>query len=220
MSSPDRKILVWDTPTRLFHWLTVVLVAAAYVTWRLDWMSAHAKVGDAVLTLVIFRLLWGFFGSETALFSRFVVSPSAAWRHLTELSRREPDRAAGHNPAGAYMVIILVALLFAEALSGLYVGNDVVDQGPLTELVPAPIANAITALHWIFWDALLAAVALHVLAIAVYALAKGHNLLRPMITGWKTLPAGVLQPQLASALRASALFCCSAAAAALLINLL
>lgn len=220
MSSQDRKILVWDTPTRLFHWLTAVLVVAAYVTSRLDWMNAHAKAGDAILTLVIFRLLWGFFGSETARFSRFVVSPRAALSHLAQLFRREPDRAAGHNPAGAFMVLALLALLLAEALSGLYVGNDVVDQGPLTELVPAPIANAITALHRIFWDALLAAVALHTVAIATYAIAKGHNLLKPMITGWKTLPACVVQPQLASALRASALLGCSAIAAAVLVNLL
>jgi cytochrome b len=220
MSSADRRIVIWDIPTRLFHWLIVALIVAAYVTWRLDWMNAHAKVGDAVLTLVIFRLLWGFFGSETARFSRFIASSRAALSHLAQIFRREPDTAAGHNPAGAYSVIVLLALLLAEALSGLYVGNDVVDQGPLTELVPAPVANAITALHWIFWDALLAAAVLHVLAITVYALAKGQNLLKPMITGCKTLPATVLQPQLAGPLRATAILGCSAIAAAALINLI
>ena len=120
----------------------------------MDW---HAKAGYAVLALVIFRLLWGVVGSDTARFSRFVAPPLIAISHLKHALRREPDRQVGHNPAGAWMVLLLLALLLGETLSGLYVANDVADQGPLTELVPAPIANAITALHWIFWDALLAA---------------------------------------------------------------
>jgi len=136
-------------------------------------------------------------GSETTRFFRFVASPRAAARHLACVLRREPDRQAGHNAAGGWMVLLLLVLLLGETLSGLYVANDVADEGPLTELTPVPIANTITALHWIFWDALLAAVALHLLAILVYAAVKGHNLLLPMITGWKTLPASVPQPRVA-----------------------
>ncbi|MDR3422988.1 MAG: cytochrome b/b6 domain-containing protein [Xanthobacteraceae bacterium] len=220
MSDTDRKVLIWDAPTRIFHWLTAVLVLAAYITWRLDWMDWHAKAGDAVLMLAGFRLLWGFFGSETARFSRFLASPRTALHHLTHILRREPDRQAGHNPAGGWMVLLLLALLFGETLSGLYVANDVADQGPLTELVPARIANTITALHWIFWDALLAAVALHVLAILAYAAAKGQNLVKPMITGRKSLPPDVSRPGIASPLRASFLLGCSAIAVAVLVNVL
>lgn len=220
MSGPKHKILVWDLPTRLFHWSTAALVAAAYVTWRLNWMDWHARAGDAVLAVVIFRLLWGFFGSDTARFRRFVASPRAAFGHLARAFRREPDRAAGHNPAGGYMVVILLALLLCEALSGLYVLNDVADEGPFTELTPAAVANAITAVHWIFWDALLAAVALHLLAILVYALAKGHNLLAPMLGGWKRLPQSIPQPRIAGLCRAAALFGCSAVAAVALLNYL
>lgn len=220
MNSSEHKVLVWDASTRLFHWLTAALVAATYVTWRLDFMDWHARTGDAVLTLVIFRLLWGFFGSDTARFSRFLASPRAALSHLARLTRREPDQEAGHNPAGGFMVLTLLALLVGETLSGVYVENDIADQGPLTEFIPAPVANAISDAHWIFWDALLAAVALHVLAIAVYAAVKGQNLLMPMITGRKTLHASVPQPRLASALRAGVLFGCSALATAVLANFL
>jgi cytochrome b len=214
----NRKVLVWDVPTRLFHWLTAALVLAAYVTWRVGWMDWHARVGDATLALIVFRMLWGFFGSDTTRFARFLSSPRSAVRHLAHVLRREPDRQAGHNPAGGWMVVLLLALLFGETLTGLYVANDVADQGPLTELTPARIANAITALHWIIWDALLAAVALHLLAIVVYATAKGHNLLRPMITGWKTLPASVPPPRMAGTLRALLFLACSALAVAVLVS--
>jgi cytochrome b len=209
-----RETRVWDLPIRLFHWSTAALVLAAYVTWRMDWMDWHARAGDAVLALVIFRLLWGFFGSETARFSRFLAAPGLAFHHLAHILRREPDRHIGHNPAGGWMVLFLLFLLAGETLSGLYVANDVADQGPLTELVAAPIANAITDLHWIFWYALLGAVALHLVAIAVYAIVKGQNLLTPMITGLKTLPSATAPPRMASALRASLLLGASALAVA------
>jgi cytochrome b len=219
-SRGERKILVWDAPTRLFHWLSAVLVAAAYGTWRLNWMDWHARVGDALLGLVLFRLLWGFFGSETACFSRFLASPGAAAHHLVRVFRREPDRQIGHNPAGGWMVLLLLALLLAETLTGLYVANDVADEGPLTGLVPARIADLITTLHSIFWQALLAAVTLHVLAVIVYGVAKRHNLLSPMITGRKSLPPSAPQPSIAGSARGLLLLGCSALAAAALINFL
>jgi cytochrome b len=78
MNLSYRKVLVWDAPTRLFHWLTVVLVIAAYTTWRMNLMDWHAWTGDTLLALLLFRLLWGFFGSETARFSAFLASPRAA----------------------------------------------------------------------------------------------------------------------------------------------
>jgi cytochrome b len=196
--SRPRPVLVWDLPTRLFHWLIVVLVAAAYVTERLNWMDWHARSGEAVLALVLFRLLWGCFGSETARFRNFLAPPAAAVDHLRHIFRREPDMQVGHNPAGGWMVVLLLALLLGETLTGLYVNNDVADTGPLTQWVPAWIANAITALHTILWDALVAAVVMHVLAIALYATAKGHSLLRPMLTGRKSMPASVREPRLAS----------------------
>jgi hypothetical protein len=95
-----RPVLVWDAPVRLFHWLVVVLVTAAYVTLKLNWIDWPVRVGESLLALVIFRLLWGFFGSETAPFCSFVASAAAALRHLRRLFRREPDVQVGHNAAG------------------------------------------------------------------------------------------------------------------------
>ena len=82
MSNAARVVRVWDASIRLFHWLVAALVAAAYATWRLNWMVWHGWIGDLLLALLLFRLLWGFFGSETARFSRFLTSPRIAFQHL------------------------------------------------------------------------------------------------------------------------------------------
>lgn len=220
MNGARHVVVVWDVPTRLFHWLAAALVAAAYATWRLNWMDWHSRVGSALLALLLFRLLWGLFGSATARFSSFLAPPRTALRHLAHIFRRQPDRQAGHNPAGGWMVLLLLALMLGETLTGVYVENDITNVGPFTETTPAPIANAIETLHAIFWDVLLAAVALHIAAILLYATAKRHNLLVPMITGRKTLPASVAQPRMAGLARAGFLLACSGIAAAALVKFL
>lgn len=220
MSNTSRVVRVWDAPIRVFHWLVVALVAAAYATWRLDWMVWHGWVGDLLLALLLFRLLWGFFGSETARFSRFLTSPRMAFQHLRYALLREPDRQVGHNPAGGWMVLFLLALLLAETLTGIYVANDIADVGPLTGIVPASVANAIDASHAILWDVLLVAIVLHVLAIFGYAAVKGQNLLRPLITGTKVLPETVVAPRMGSPALAAVLLAGSAAAAAILTTLM
>jgi cytochrome b len=220
MGSAPRIVLVWDIFIRVFHWLIVALVAAAYATWRLNWMVWHGWVGDAVLALLLFRLSWGVFGGETARFSRFLTSPRAVLQHLKHALRREPDDQVGHNPAGGWMVLILLALLLVETLTGLYVANDIADEGPMTEMAPAWLANAIESSHAIVWDALLAAIVLHVLAIAGFALIKGQNLLRPMITGTKVMPATIAEPRAGSPTLAALLLLGCALVTALLVNLL
>jgi cytochrome b len=207
-----RRVRVWDLPTRLFHWLTVALVAIAWLSQRMNWTQLHVRAGETLLALVLFRLLWGCWGSETARFTRFLASPLAAWRHLRQLARREPDVQVGHNAAGGWMVLLLLALLLVETLSGLYVNNDIADEGPLSEIVPAALANAISAIHAYGWDVLAAAVVLHLCAIAVY----GHNLVGPMVTGTKSLPAASRAPRRASLWLAALLMGCAALATALL----
>jgi len=118
------------------------------------------------------------------------------------------------------MVLILLALLLVETLTGLYVANDIADEGPMTEMAPAWLANAIESSHAIVWYALLAAIALHILVIAGFAAIKGQNLLRPMITGTKVLPASVAEPQAGSPVRAGLLLLGCAVATAVLVNLL
>ena len=214
----DPEIIVWDLPTRTFHWLTVALVAACYATWRLNWMGWHALCGEAVLALLLFRMVWGFVGSDTARFARFLASPRAALHHLARLFTREPDAQIGHNPAGGWMVLLILAILFGQTLTGIVDNNDVADAGPLTDIMPPAVANQIDALHTLLWNVLLAAIAVHVITIAIYAVAKHHNLLRPMLTGRKRLTGGGAPPRLASPVLAFCMLCGSAAVAALLAN--
>jgi cytochrome b len=207
-------VIVWDRPTRLFHWLTVVLVLAAYVTSRFNWMDLHALAGEALLALLLFRLSWGVVGSETARFTSFLSSPQTAIRHLAGVVRCNPGEQVGHNPAGGWMVMLFLALLLGEVFTGIVVNNDVANEGLLTEVVPPRLLNTITDLHSLLWNALAVAVALHIVAITIYA-ADGHDLLRPMLTGRKRLPQHSTPPQLASSILAVAVFGLSAIAAAL-----
>ncbi|MBV8703126.1 MAG: cytochrome b/b6 domain-containing protein [Acetobacteraceae bacterium] len=220
LPAEGRTVLVWDVYTRLFHWLTVALVAATYVTWRLNWMDWHALAGEALLALLLFRLAWGFVGSETARFARFLAPPRAVAAHLARLFHREADEEISHNAAGGWMVLVLLALLLGETLTGIVVSNDVADVGPLTDLMPARVANLLTNLHAILWEALLAAIALHVAAIVLYALVKGHSLLPPMVTGRKRFLTPSAPPRRASFARAALVLVGSAAAAALLASFL
>jgi cytochrome b len=218
MSDAARVVLVWDISIRLVHWSIAILVAGAYATWRLNWMVWHGRIGYILLALLVFRLVWGFFGGETARFSRFLASPTAVLQHLNYALLREPDRQVGHNPAGGWMALFLLALLLAETLSGLYVANDIADVGPFTAIVPAWIADAIEASHAIVWEALFAAVIVHILAIFGYAAVKGQNLVLPMIVGTKVLPESVPAPRIGSVTRAAVLLAVSAAIAAALAN--
>jgi hypothetical protein len=114
-------------------------------------------------------------GSDTARFSRFLASPYVVTRHLARLFRREPDMQVGHNPAGGWMVLLLLALLLGGTLTGIVDNNDVADEGPLSHAVPAMVLNLITDLHSLLWNALPAAALLHVMAISIYAVAKGQK---------------------------------------------
>ncbi|MDW8313946.1 MAG: cytochrome b/b6 domain-containing protein [Rhodovarius sp.] len=191
-------VKVWDVFVRLHHWLILALMAVSYATARAHRMDWHMLSGYAILTLVIFRILWGFFGSESARFARFLRSPAAAWRQLRGLTKAEPDREPTHNAAGGWMVLLLLCMLLLQAGSGLFSYDQIFTYGPLAKRVPEPVMEAASALHVRLFYWLLGAVAVHVTAVALYRVLKGHDLLQPMITGVKKLPADVPAPKLAS----------------------
>ncbi len=216
MSGMRLSIRVWDVPVRLVHWLLVVLVAASYVTAHFGWIELHFYSGYGILTLLLFRLVWGVVGSDTARFRNFLVSPIAGLVHLSHLGRREPDNQIGHNAAGGWMVLFMLALLLVQAGTGLFSRDDISSEGPLAHYISADASDRITSLHAFNFNLILAAIGLHILAILAYAGFKRHDLIKPMVTGKKRLPAATKPPRIASSLLAFLVFLCAAGLVALL----
>lgn len=193
--SSTTKIRVWDLPTRLFHWLLVVLLGLSWLTQWWGWMDLHYLFGEAILTLLLFRVAWGFVGSDTARFGFFLKSPAAALRHLMHPRRREPDTELGHNAAGGWMVLALLGLLFAQIGTGLFANDeDAFVEGPLRHLVSRAFSDTLSQLHGVIFTLTEVAVILHIAAIAAYRILKGHDLVWPMITGRKAIDAPVTPP--------------------------
>ena len=203
---------VWDGPTRLFHWALAGLVVFSYVSIRLNWLDWHMRSGEAILALLIFRLAWGVVGSQTARFSSFLRSPLVALRHLAGFTRRAPDTQVGHNAAGGWMVLALLAVLLVQAVSGLLANDtDAFVGGPLSRHLSDAAGTTALAVHRISFTVIEIVVALHVLAVIAYAVVKRHDLVRPMITGKKRLPATTRAPRMASPLLAAAIALAAAA---------
>lgn len=185
-------VKVWDRWVRLFHWGVVACLVVSYLSAQLDYWSIHYASGYTMLTLVLFRIGWGLVGSENARFTGFVRSPLAALRDLAGFGRREPDVETTHNPAGGWMVMLLLALLLGQAVTGLFTNHDVgftySQHGPLANWASEATSERMSGLHLRIFDLLLIAVAVHVLAVLAYRLVKGQDLVRPMVTGVKQLP--------------------------------
>lgn len=214
-----RPIKVWDLPTRMFHWALVVLVFLAWLTQQLESDTWHYRVGETILTLLLFRIVWGFVGSDTARFVKFLRSPKAALEHLSHLRRQEPDTEVGHNAAGGWMVIGLLGLLALQTVTGLFSQDEDVTEGPLKHLISDGRSNFITKIHsTVFW-VIVVAIALHVAAVIAYRVVKRHDLVRPMLTGTKPLPAGTPAPRLVSPLWAVLILALAAGAVAGLVRL-
>jgi cytochrome b len=194
---------VWDAPVRLFHWAIVILVAVSWTTGTYGYMDLHYLSGETILALLLFRLVWGFVGSDTARFARFLRSPIAGLAHLARIGRREPDSEIGHNAAGGWMVLLMLLLLLFQVGTGLFSAvQDDGAYGPLSSRIADAQSEQIAHIHMAAVNVLLAVIGLHVLAIIIYALLKRQNLLMPMLTGRKRLPATTRPPRMANPLLA------------------
>lgn len=208
-------VKVWDAPVRLFHWLLAALAAVSVTTGYLggNAMRWHIWSGCAILGLLIFRLLWGFAGSGTARFAHFVRGPRAALGYARGLLARTPSHTLGHNPLGGWMVVALLLSAALQVGTGLFANDDISTEGPLYAKVSKATSDRITAVHDANAIVLLVLIGLHVAAVLYYLWYKRENLLRPMLTGVKRVPAGPLPPvRHAGALRAAALAALAAAA--------
>jgi cytochrome b len=192
------RVRVWDWPIRLFHWLLVILIAAAWWTGENEDLTWHYRIGFSVLVLIAFRLVWGIIGSSTARFATFVRGPRAIFSYL----RGSAPYAVGHNPLGALSVLALLALTAMVVGLGLFATDeDGIDPGPLSHLVSEEAAEVAQELHELSFNLLLVLIAIHLAAILYYALFKRDNLLGPMVSGRRDVPEGTRAIQSAPAWR-------------------
>jgi cytochrome b len=186
MSKTGLRQFVWDIPTRLFHWLLVGLIGFSWWSAETRHMDWHQLSGLAVCGLLVFRILWGVFGASTARFRQFVRGPRAVWSYL----RGRAPSTIGHNPLGGLSVVALLLALGAQVASGLFaVDIDGIESGPLSYLVDFEQGRLAARAHGISFQIVQGLVALHVLAILFYLVARRRNLTGAMITGFERLKA-------------------------------
>ncbi len=200
----DKKVRVWDVPIRLFHWSLVILLVTSYFSARAggDWMKLHFWSGYTILTLLLFRIAWGFVGSTTARFSNFVKGPGAWFDYLRSFVTGRKTYDLGHNPVGGIMVVVLIVAVLAQAVAGLFSADTDMGivNGPLAYNIPDKWVDRLTSFHKFWVNVVIGLAALHILAALIYLVLKRQNLIGSMFTGRKPLEdiaeAGQPEPSL------------------------
>jgi cytochrome b len=182
------RVRVWDLPTRIFHWALVLCVAGLVMTGQIggNAMLWHFRLGYAVLSLLLFRLLWGFAGGHWSRFASFVHAPATLLAYLK--GRGLPEHAVGHNPLGAGSVLAMLFFLSGQVLSGGFSDDEIAFSGPLAKFVSSATVSLATSYHkQIGKTILIVLVLLHIGAIVFYRVRKKENLVPPMLHGDKQL---------------------------------
>lgn len=181
-----QSVRIWDLPTRLFHWLLALLVVGLVVSGNIggNAMPVHAWLGQGVLTLVLFRLVWGIVGGHWSRFSNFLPTPRRLKAYWQALQQPQPHHAAGHNPLGALSIVAMLLILLLQACSGLLSDDEIAFTGPWAVLAPSEWVSWATSYHKTWGKTLLLGlVALHLLAILFHRLRFRHNLIPAMLHG-------------------------------------
>ena len=193
-SAAAASVRIWDLPTRLFHWLLAACVLSAIVSAKIggNAMVWHFRFGYAVLTLLAFRLLWGFVGGRWSRFASFLYAPGTILRYLRGQSRDDEHHHVGHNPLGAFSVFGFLALLLAQVATGLVADDEISNSGPLIKFVSGATSSVATGWHKSFgqWS-IITLIVLHLAAITFYWRRHRRNLVAPMLHGDKALAAHV-----------------------------
>lgn len=194
MNKGKQLLVVWDLPTRLFHWCLVLLVGVLLASASLGRFDLHEIAGEGVLALLVFRLAWGFIGSQTARFGDFLGGLAT----IKDYIAHRKSKSLGHNPLGGLMVLAFLVVLLVQVSTGLFSNDGILFQGPLANLVSQNISDALSGIHALLANILWVLVVAHISAIALYWMVGKENLLAPMLTGKKSVSAGVKPVQLAS----------------------
>ncbi len=188
MAEKIEQIKVWDVPLRLFHWSLVLSFALAYVLAEFKITDLHVLVGYFLTALVVFRLVWGFAGSQYARFKSFVFSPKETLTYMKAMRGGNPAHYYGHNPAGALMVFALLGLLVLSFVTGLVTLSVIDFDGPLLFLanrVSDETSYFFRHAHSLFVHAALLLIPLHLLGVLSGSMQHKENLVRAMLTGMK-----------------------------------
>lgn len=173
MNDLKTKILVWDAPVRVFHWLMVLSFFGAYLTAESErWRLVHVTLGYTMGGLVAFRIIWGLIGTRYARFSNFIRGPAAVVRYVKSLLKGQPEHTIGHNPAGAVAIVLLMVLSVLIVASGWAIFNEIG-------------GNLLSELHEVTGNLMLLVVGVHVAGVAVSSWLHRENLVRAMVTGEK-----------------------------------
>jgi cytochrome b len=182
VSAPARKrVRIWDLPTRLFHGALAGLVLAAWVSGQFGGqplLAWHFRFGYAILSLVVFRLFWGFAGDRYARFASFSPSPRAVLGYL-----RSPRPWAGHSPLGALSVYSLLTAAGVQVLTGLLASDGDFTEGPWAHFVSDATVRLVSSIHRFNRWVLIALVALHLGAVAWHTVRRRDALVRSMVSG-------------------------------------
>lgn len=172
-SSAPRPVLVWDLPVRVFHWLMAACFAGAWISAESErWRLLHVTLGYTLAGLVVFRLLWGLFGTRHARFADFVRGPRAVLQYAGSMLRGRPEHHVGHNPLGGLAIVAMLALGAAVTASG-WAGFQDLGGEWLGEA------------HELLASLMLAVVGVHVLGVLAGSWLHRENLVRAMFTGRK-----------------------------------
>lgn len=188
MTDKGAKAPVWDLPTRLFHWSLVLLIPFSWWSAKYGHLEWHLWSGSFILTLIVFRLLWGFFGSSTARFANFVRGPRKTLAFL-----RDPNswKLAGHTPRAALSIFAMLgALLIQIGLGMVSVDEDGLFEGPLARFLSIEGNDQARAIHETWFWVVVGLIALHVGAIFFYRI-RGDALTKAMFTGKARLEPGI-----------------------------
>lgn len=179
------KTRVWDLPTRLFHWALVLLLAGAWWSAENGRLDLHRLAGYGILTLLLFRIIWGLVGSSTARFASFVGGPSALAEYIRgTMFSRYAHAHAGHNPLGGWSVVAMIVVLVTQVALGLFaVDIDGLESGPFSYLIDFDTGRQAAEWHELVFNIIIALTAIHVAAVLFYLLYKHDNLISPMFSG-------------------------------------
>jgi cytochrome b len=182
------RIRVWDLPTRGFHVLLALCVAGLIATGELGFMQLHFWLGYAVLTLVLFRLVWGFVGGHWSRFINFVPTPTKLRAYIQAVRVQQAPHSIGHNPLGALSVLGILSVLLLQVFSGFFSDDEIANTGPWTAFVPAEWVELATEYHSEVGKVILIVlIVLHVGTVLYYKRIKNDDLITPMLTGDKVL---------------------------------